>query len=227
MRVATWLAGAIVLFAQGAHAQQNIPTMSSKTYGTPGAAAAGGGAYNITRNLGGRGLISEFGRVGSRGVNVVTPTRGNTFKIQTKKLNPDNNRPLASTSVSLIKSNRGKFRFLHGGRVQFNLPIVLTAKSRASAAKGAAAKAFLGDSSVKRWYAEDGLQGADVMSVLRSKLVRTTPSGKTAYVDVYHRSNGQDGEPFMQATVKVRKLRSGLWRADPNVNGMFINDIWE
>lgn len=227
MRAAASLFAVSVLFAQVASARQNIPTVSSKSYRTAKQAAAGGGAYRITKNLGGRGLIGEFGRIGSRQVKVIEPRRGNTFKIQTRKLNPDNRRPLASLSVNLVQNSRGKFHFLHGSRVQFNLPMVLTTKARGSAAKAAAAKAFLRDSSVKRWYADDGLQGADVMSALRTRLIKTSPSGKTAHVKVYHRGNGQDGAPFMQATVKLTKLANGLWRANPSVSGLHINDIWE
>lgn len=221
---------AFVLVAATAQARNTTrspyPVISGTQYGSAKTAAAKGGAYNITKRFAGRGLLGEFGKFGSRAVQVA-PARSNRWKITTVKLNPDNGQPLASTSLGVVRTNSGKFHFVNDGQVRLNLPIVMTHTSLSSAARAAAAKTMLKDADVKHWFAERyGLKGADVISELRIHVERQT--AKTADVRVYHRSNGQDGEPFLSTTIKVRQLKSGQWRgyAGP-ASSVNVNGIWE
>lgn len=224
------LALALALVATTAHARNTTPSpypvISGKKYGAAKTAAAKGGAYNITKRFAGRGLLGEFGKFGSRSVQV-TPARGNRWKILTSKLNPDNGQPLASTSLGVVRTNGGKFHFVNDGQVRLNLPIVMTHKSLSSAARAAAAKTMLKDSDIKHWFAERyNLKGADVVGELRTHVERRT--AKSADVRVYHRHNGQDGEPFLSTTIKVRQLKSGQWRGyDAPASSVMVNSIWE
>jgi len=217
---------ALVLAATAAQARTSYPTISNKTYSSAKRAAACGGASCITGRFAVRGILGEFGKVGSRSVKLTAPRTGNRWSVQTNKLNPDNGKPLASTTVGIVQNRAGKFHFVKPRAIQFNLPIVMTHKSLFSAAKSAGAKAMLGDSEVKRWFAADGLKGADVTRKLRAKVISKSVSGKTAQVQIYHRSNGQDGMPMVETTVKVQQLKSGQWRGYPR-GGLQINDLWE
>ena len=70
-------------------AQAKIPVLSGKQYKTAKSAAAGGGSYNITRTLGGRKIIKDFGVVRARAVKTTASGQGNRFAIETRKMNPD------------------------------------------------------------------------------------------------------------------------------------------
>lgn len=220
----------LTVFAFSLSAQAKIPVLSGKQYGTAKSAAAGGAAYSITRALGSRKIISTHGIVRARGVKVTTPGQGNRFNIETLKKNPDNGKPLARTSVDVVRSLRGKFHFLHPGTgsVTLNLPMATAFKSMSKAAKATVSKAFLRDSNVKEWFADYGLHGADVMREFKTELVNKSQSGKTAQLRVFHRGNGQDGSPFLEATVKVRRQANGSWQGlQRSVSNMFVNDLWE
>lgn len=128
--------------------------------------------------------------------------------------------------MGIVQNRAGKFHFVQPKAIQFNLPIVMTHKSFYSAAKAAGAKAMLGNSEVKDWFAADGLKGTDVTRELRAKVISKSASGKTAQLQIYHRSNGQDGMPMVETTVKVKQLKSGQWRGYAQ-GGLQINDLWE
>jgi hypothetical protein len=216
----------LALCATSAQARSSYPVISNKTYGSAKRAAACGGASCITGRFAVRGILGEFGKVGSRSVTLTSPQRGNRWTVRTAKVNPDNGKPLASTTVGVVQNRAGKYHFIQPQAIKFNLPLVMTHKSLYSAAKSAGAKAMLGNAEVKRWFAADGLEGADVTRELRAKVVKKSASGKTAQVQIYHRSNGQDGYPMVETTVKVRQLQSGLWRGYTQ-GGLQINDLWE
>jgi hypothetical protein len=217
----------VMAAATTAQARTSYPTISNKTYGSAKRAAACGGASCITGRFATRGILGEFGKVGSRSVKLTAPRTGNRWTVQTNKLNPDNGKPLASTTVGVVQNRAGKFHFVQPRALQFNLPIVMTHKSFYSAAKAAGAKAMLGNSDVKHWFADNrGLTGSDVTRELRAKVINKSASGKTAQLQIYHRSNGQDGSPMVETTVKVQQLKSGQWRGYAK-GGLQINDLWE
>lgn len=228
MRATIVLTIAALLIASAAHARtSNIPTLSKKTYRSSTSAAAGGGSYAINRRMGQR--LKQFGGAfHGRRMRVTRPATGNAFKIQTRKLNPDNRQPLASTTVPVVRTRGGTFHFLHDrAKVTLNLPILLTHRSRTTAAKAGASRAMLRDDNVKRWFAHSGVYGADVMSQLRARVTSTSASGKTAKVRVYTRSNGQDGYPHLETTVTVRKQADGQWKPHGRASSLMVNSIWE
>jgi hypothetical protein len=217
---------AVALLCVTAHAEQRYPVLSTKSYPTAKGAATGGGAYAITRGIARRKLLGSFGVFNSRQV-TVTEGQGNRFSIQARKTNPDNGQPLAKTSVNVVRTRRGKFHFIDPAAVSLNLPILTTAKNRHSAARAAGAKAMLKNGEVKRWFASDGVEGADVIKKLSASVEKVSSSGKTARVRVYTRSNGQDGFPMVETAVWVRQLKSGQWRGYDKNAALQINDLWE
>lgn len=218
---------ALALLCTSAQAEQRYPVISTKSYPTAKGAATGGGAYAITRGIARRGLLGSFGTFRSRQI-TVTEGQGDRFSVQARRSNPDNGQPLASTTINVVRTRNGKFHFVDPGTVSLNLPILTTTTDRHAAARAAGAKAMLKNGEVKRWFASDGVEGADVVKKLSASVEKVSSSGKTARLRVYTRANGQDGYPMVETSVWVRQLKNGQWRGyDKSAAGLQINDLWE